>query len=149
MSLYSDCLVPRRLSLDENVRAKEGGKKTTAETIPFPCSLAVHNQSLASRLIQRVRKRTKKPWKKGNQGVGDCRKIFYNFFLFIFFFNYFTLYFFFLYFVTHDIYPRPTKFSFSLDLLTQNSSPKKLTNTDLTNWMIWNNIDEFWKSVKI
>ena len=34
MSLYSDCLVPRRLSLDEDVRAKEGGKETTAETIP-------------------------------------------------------------------------------------------------------------------
>ena len=52
MSLYSDSLVPRRLSLDENVHAKEGGKETTAETIPFPWSLAVHNQSLASRLIQ-------------------------------------------------------------------------------------------------
>ena len=26
------CLVPRRLSLDENVRAKEGGKETTGET---------------------------------------------------------------------------------------------------------------------
>ena len=25
------CLVPRRLSLDENVRAKEGGKETTGE----------------------------------------------------------------------------------------------------------------------
>ena len=26
------CLVPRRLSFDENVRAKEGGKETTGET---------------------------------------------------------------------------------------------------------------------
>ena len=26
------CLIPRRLSLDENVRAKEGGKETTGET---------------------------------------------------------------------------------------------------------------------
>ena len=49
------CLVPRRLSLDENVRAKEGGKETTGETalrlpsIPFPWSLAVHHQSLAFR----------------------------------------------------------------------------------------------------
>ena len=33
-----DCLVPRRLSLDENVRAKEGGKETTGETC-FACSL--------------------------------------------------------------------------------------------------------------
>ena len=41
------CLVPRRLSLDENVRAKEGGKETTS--IPFPWSLAVHRQSLAFR----------------------------------------------------------------------------------------------------
>ena len=51
------CLVPRRLSLslDENVRAKEGGKETTGETalrllsVPFPWSLAVHHQSLAFR----------------------------------------------------------------------------------------------------
>ena len=43
------------LSLDENVRAKEGGKKTTGEmalrlpSVPFPWSLAVHHQSLAFR----------------------------------------------------------------------------------------------------
>ena len=49
------CLVPRRLSLDENVRAKEGGKETTGETalrppsVPFPWSLAVHHQSFAFR----------------------------------------------------------------------------------------------------
>ena len=54
-------LVPRLLSfsLDENVRAKEGGKETTGETrgetalrlpsVPFPWSLAVHHQSLAFR----------------------------------------------------------------------------------------------------
>ena len=41
------CLVPRRLSFDENVRAKEGGKGTTS--VPFPWSLAVHHQSLAFR----------------------------------------------------------------------------------------------------
>ena len=48
------CLVPRRLSSDKNVRAKEGGKETTGETcllrlpsIPFPWSLAVHHQSRA------------------------------------------------------------------------------------------------------
>ena len=40
-------LVPRRLSLDENVRAKVGGKETTS--IPFPWSLAVHHLSLAFR----------------------------------------------------------------------------------------------------
>ena len=32
------CLVPRRLSFDENVRAKEGGKETTGET-RFACRL--------------------------------------------------------------------------------------------------------------
>jgi len=42
------CLVPRRLSFDENVRAKEGGKETTP-SVPFPSSLAVHHQSLVSR----------------------------------------------------------------------------------------------------
>ena len=47
------CLVPRRLSFD--VRAKEGGKKTTGETalrppsVRFPWSLAVHHRSLAFR----------------------------------------------------------------------------------------------------
>ena len=50
------CLIPRRLSLDENVRAKEGGKETMGSqrasyllSVPFPCSLAVHRQSLAFR----------------------------------------------------------------------------------------------------
>ena len=49
-------LVPRRLSLEENVRAKEGGKETAGETalrlpsVPFPWSLAVHHQSLTFRL---------------------------------------------------------------------------------------------------
>ena len=43
------------VSLDENVRAKEGGKETTGETalrlpsVAFPWSLAVHHQSLAFR----------------------------------------------------------------------------------------------------
>ena len=31
------CLVPRRLSFDENVRAKEGGKETTGETSGRSC----------------------------------------------------------------------------------------------------------------
>ena len=60
-----NCLVPRRLSLDENVRAKESGKETTGETtrrllsVPFPWSLAVHHQSLASTLrkTKRLRRR--------------------------------------------------------------------------------------------
>ena len=49
---FLSCLVPRRLSLDENVRAKEGGKETTGESslrlpsVPFSWSLAVHHQSL-------------------------------------------------------------------------------------------------------
>ena len=43
----SGYLVPRRLSLDENVRAKEGGKETTS--VPLPWSLTVHHQSLAFR----------------------------------------------------------------------------------------------------
>ena len=34
------------LSLDENVRAKEGGK---VPSVPFPWSLAVHHQSVAFR----------------------------------------------------------------------------------------------------
>ena len=48
-------LVPRRFSLDENVRAKEGGKERTGETalglpsVPFPWSLAVHHQLFAFR----------------------------------------------------------------------------------------------------
>ena len=29
---FGNCLVPRRLSFDESVRAKEGGKETTGET---------------------------------------------------------------------------------------------------------------------
>ena len=33
------CLVPRRLSFDENVRAKEGGKETTGETSPAAFAL--------------------------------------------------------------------------------------------------------------
>ena len=47
--MVDTCLVPRRLSLDQNVRAKEGGKETTGETsfrrpsVPFPWSLAVHH----------------------------------------------------------------------------------------------------------
>ena len=40
------CLVPRRLSFDEDVRAKEGKKETTGETELFPWSLPVHHQSL-------------------------------------------------------------------------------------------------------
>ena len=115
--LYSDCLVPRRLSLEENVRAKQGGKETTAETVPFPWSLAVHHQSLAStlrktkhlsrRLKQRCCERgPKSQLAKEMSGRGRrsrekretkeseilVSQIFYNFFLFIFFFNYFTLY---------------------------------------------------------
>ena len=31
--MYQACLVPRRLSFDENVRAKEGGKETTARCL--------------------------------------------------------------------------------------------------------------------
>ena len=70
-NLVSVCLVPRRLFLDENVRAKEGGKETTGETtafrlpsVPFPSSLAAHYQSLASTLrkAQLLRRR-----------LGPCR----------------------------------------------------------------------------
>ena len=48
------CLRARRLSFDENVPAKEGGKETTGgrlrlPSVPFPWSLAVHHQSLAFR----------------------------------------------------------------------------------------------------
>ena len=48
------CLVPRRLSLDVNLHAKEGGKEKTGETalrslasISFPWSLSLCHQSLA------------------------------------------------------------------------------------------------------
>ena len=34
---FYPCLVPRRLSFDENVRAKEGGKETTGETSGRSC----------------------------------------------------------------------------------------------------------------
>ena len=34
---FTDCLVPRRLSFDKNVRAKEGGKETTGfACLPYP-----------------------------------------------------------------------------------------------------------------
>ena len=107
MSLCSDCLVPRRLSLDENVRAKEGGKETTGETSPAVCTLPmvprgsspvarlylakneateeeVHKvmlsgpkSNVAKEISGRGRRRSRG---KGNQGVGDFRFIiFYNF----------------------------------------------------------------------
>ena len=60
-----DCLVPRRLSLDKNVRAKEGRKETTGARslhlpfAPLPWSLAVHYQWLAITLrkTKRLRRR--------------------------------------------------------------------------------------------
>ena len=54
------------LSLDENVRAKEGGKETTGETalrlpsVPFPWSLAVHHQSLASATLRKTKRQRRK-----------------------------------------------------------------------------------------
>ena len=47
------CLVPRRLSLDENVRQRKAGRRQRARlrlpSVPFPWSLAVHHQSLVFR----------------------------------------------------------------------------------------------------
>ena len=47
------CLVPRRLSLDENVRQRKAGRRQRATlrlpSVPFPWSLAVHHQSLVFR----------------------------------------------------------------------------------------------------
>ena len=45
------CLVPRRLSLDENWRSKEGRREggLNLPSVPFPLSLAVHHRSLAFR----------------------------------------------------------------------------------------------------
>ena len=40
------CLVSRRLSLDEDVRVKEGRKETKGQTELIPWSLPVHHQSL-------------------------------------------------------------------------------------------------------
>ena len=73
-----NCLVPRRLSLDENVRAKEGGKETTGETalhlpsVPFPWSLAVHHQSLAfcARLYD---EKNEAPEEEAGKRIFDCR----------------------------------------------------------------------------
>ena len=54
------------LSLDENVRAKDGGKETTGETalrlpsVPFPWSLAVHHQSLASATLRKTKRQRRK-----------------------------------------------------------------------------------------
>ena len=107
------------LSLDENVLAKEGGKRQWARllpSVPFPWSLAVHHQSLACtlrktnhlrrRLIQRCCERgPKSQLAKEMSGRGRrsrekretkeseilVSQIFYNFFLFIFFFSCFTL----------------------------------------------------------
>ena len=63
------CLVPRRLSFDENWRAKEGGKGTTGEaalnlsSVPFPCPLrfiASHSRfALASTMRKTKRLRRK------------------------------------------------------------------------------------------
>ena len=55
-----DCLLLRRLFLNENVYAKEGGKEATGET---PWSLAVHHQSLASTLRKTKRLRRRLPSK--------------------------------------------------------------------------------------
>ena len=61
-------LLPRTqtsLSLDENVRAKEGAKETTGEAslrlplVPLPWSFAVHHQSLASTLRKTKRLRSR------------------------------------------------------------------------------------------
>ena len=66
MPTYADllrgCLVPRGLSFDENVRAKEGGKETTGVcTLPMvPCgSSPVTRFALASamRKTKRLRRR--------------------------------------------------------------------------------------------
>ena len=45
------CLVPRRLSLDVSLRAKEGGKEKRLRfsSLSFPSSLAFRHQSLAYR----------------------------------------------------------------------------------------------------
>ena len=58
------CLVPRRLSLDENVRAKEGGKETTGVcTLPMvPCS---------SSPVTRV-SRSPLRWEKRSAWGGGC-----------------------------------------------------------------------------
>ena len=53
LTVVYSCLLLRLLSLDENVRAREGA------SVPFPWSLAVHHQSLASTLrkTKRLRRR--------------------------------------------------------------------------------------------
>ena len=49
------CLVPRRLSFDENVRAKEGGNETSPAvcTLPMvPCGSPVTSHSFRARLCR-------------------------------------------------------------------------------------------------
>ena len=49
------CLVPRRLSFDENVRAKEGGKETTGETRFALASAMRKTKRLRKRLPTRIK----------------------------------------------------------------------------------------------
>ena len=147
MSLYSDCLVPRRLSLEENVRAKQGGKKTTGETSPAVCTLPMVpcSSSPVARFylaknkapeeeadtamfwvqvpspnwLKKCQEEDEEAVKRGKQRSRrfSFHKYFTTFF-YLFFSSITLLYIYiFLYFFTHDIYPWPTKFSFTLDLV--------------------------------
>ena len=74
VKLIENCHVPRRLSPDENWRAKEGGKEKRGEmalnlpSLPFQWSLALCHQSLAFRA--RI---FSKPCEKRSAWRGDTR----------------------------------------------------------------------------
>ena len=67
------CLVPRRLSLDENVRAqRKAGRRQRARlrlpSVHFPWSLAVHHQSFAFRARLHRHAKNEAPEEEGGRG---------------------------------------------------------------------------------
>ena len=64
------CLVPRRLSFDENVRAKEGGKETTGKALRLP-PYTLLKVPCGSSPVTRV-SRSPLPWEKRSAWGGGC-----------------------------------------------------------------------------
>ena len=50
--MYLYCLVPRRLSLRENLRAKDGGKEKTGETAVFTLPMGACASSPVTRVLR-------------------------------------------------------------------------------------------------
>ena len=64
--MYLYCLVPRLLSLDENLRAKDDGKEKTNETPVFtlpmdPCASSPVNRVLLSPLCETMHEKNEAP----------------------------------------------------------------------------------------